>query len=219
MVRVRWASVVAATAAVAVLAGCQSMVYKAWETVGVEKRDLLVDRVEDARDAQADAGEQFQTTLERFRSVVEFDGGDLEKLYSRLNGEYEDSVTRAERVRERIAAVEDVAGALFREWEGELEEYSSAELRNQSRRMLDQTRTRYRDMLAAMQRAERSIPPVLDSFQDQVLFLKHNLNARAVASIRSELTTIERETADLLAAMQNSIAEADAFIESLQSGE
>jgi hypothetical protein len=219
MVRVRWASVVAATAAVVVLAGCQSMVYKAWETVGVEKRDLLVDRVEDARDAQADAGEQFQTTLERFRSVVEFDGGDLEKLYSRLNGEYEDSVTRAERVRERIAEVEDVAGALFREWEAELEEYSSAELRNQSRRMLDQTRTRYRDMLAAMQRAERSIQPVLDSFQDQVLFLKHNLNARAVASIRSELTTIERETADLLAAMQNSIAEADAFIESLQSGE
>jgi len=202
-----------------VLAGCQSMVYKAWETVGVEKRDLLVDRVEDARDAQADAGEQFQTTLEQFRSVVEFDGGDLEKLYNRLNGEYEDSVTRAERVRERIAAVEDVAGALFREWEGELEQYSSAELRNQSRRMLDQTRTRYRDMLAAMQRAERSIQPVLDSFQDQVLFLKHNLNARAVASIRSELTTIERETADLLAAMQSSIAEADAFIESLQSGE
>lgn len=211
-------ALVAATEAVALLAGCQSMVYKAWETVGVEKRDLLVDRVEDARDAQADASAQFQTTLMRFRSVVGFDGGDLEKLYRRLNDDYEDSVTRAERVRARIASVEDVADALFREWEGELEEYSSAALRNQSRRMLDQTRFRYRDMLSAMQRAERSIQPVLDSFQDQVLFLKHNLNARAVASIRSELTTIERETADLLAAMQDSIAEADAFIESLKSG-
>ena len=70
MVRIRW--VAWAAAAVVVLAGCQSMVYEAWEMIGVEKRDLLVDRVEDARDARADAGEQFQTTLERFRSVVEF---------------------------------------------------------------------------------------------------------------------------------------------------
>ncbi|GAB4178714.1 MAG: DUF2959 domain-containing protein [Wenzhouxiangellaceae bacterium] len=198
------------------LGGCQSMVYKAWETVGVEKRELLVDRVEDARDAQAKAGEQFQTTLERFRSVVNFDGGDLEKLYDRLNREYQRSVDRAEQVKARIDAVEDVADALFSEWERELDEYQSANLRRQSRRMLDRTRARYHEMLAAMRRAERSIPPVLEAFQDQVLFLKHNLNARAVAAIRNELVTIERETADLLAAMQQSIAEADRFIQTLK---
>jgi len=200
-----------------VLGGCQSLKYKAWEAVGVEKRELMVDRVEDARDAQSEAGEQFETTLEQFRAVVDFEGGDLEKLYNRLNGEYEDSVRRAERVSDRIEAVEDVAEALFTEWERELEQYSSPDLRSRSAELLSDTRARYGSMLTAMRRAERSIAPVLESFQDQVLFLKHNLNARAVSSIRSELSTIESETASLLDAMRDSISEADQFIESLRA--
>ena len=102
------------------LAGCQSAYYSAMEKAGIHKRDILVDRVEDARDSQQQAKEQFKDALERYRSVVEVKGGDLEKRYDALNREYEASVASAQDVRTRIEDIEDVAEALFKEWESEL---------------------------------------------------------------------------------------------------
>jgi len=208
--------VLAALVLAASLGGCRSMQYQALESVGIEKRGILEARVEAASEAQDAAGAQFETTLDRFRSVVEFDGGDLERAYRQLNREYERSEARAEAVSQRIDAVERVAGDLFEEWEAELDQYTSAELQARSREMLEQTRTRYRSMIGAMRRAESSIEPVLQSFEDQVLFLKHNLNSMAVNAIRNELGAIEAETESLLAAMRDSIAEADRFIENLE---
>lgn len=194
------------------LSGCRSAMYSALETVGIEKRDLMVRRVSDARDAQEDAKEQFTSALDQFRSVVAVDGGDLERTYDRLDREYERSEARAAAVTERIDAVEQVADDLFAEWEDELDEYSNASLRRDSQRLLNDTRRRYADLLNAMRRAERSMSPVLEIFQDQVLTLKHNLNAQAIGSLRNELASIEKQTAALVKDMERSIAEANEFI-------
>ncbi len=199
-----------------ILAGCSSAYYKTMENFGVEKRDILVDRVEDARDAQDDASEQFASALEQFRSVVNFDGGDLEEVYDRLNSEYEQSRDEAADVSERIDEVESVAEDLFDEWQDELAEFSRADLRRNSESLLKDTRRRYGQMMKAMRRAEGSMEPVLEAFQDQVLALKHNLNARAIGALRNELGSIERETARLIAEMQKAIAEADSFIQSME---
>ena len=199
------------------LGACSSAYYKTMEGLGIEKRDILVDRVEEARDAQGDASEQFASALEQFRSTVNFDGGNLEKIYDRLNDEYESSVSEAEQVSERIDAVEDVSGDLFKEWESELDQYSRADLRRSSAKLLSDTRKRYDKLMTTMRRAERSMEPVLEAFEDQVLFLKHNLNARAIGTLRNELDSIERDTATLIAQMQKAIAEADAFIASMKT--
>ena len=45
--------------------GCESTYYSAMESVGIEKRDILVDRVEDARDAQEELEEYSSATLKR----------------------------------------------------------------------------------------------------------------------------------------------------------
>ena len=201
----------------ALLGGCSSAYYKTMEGFGVEKRDILVDRVEDARDAQGDASEQFASALDQFRATVNFDGGDLEETYDRLNAEYEKSVSEAEEVSTRIDSVESVAEDLFREWERELDQYSRADLRRSSASLLNDTRKRYEQLMATMRRAERSMEPVLEAFQDQVLVLKHNLNARAIGALRNELASIERDTANLIKQMQKAIAEADTFIESMES--
>jgi len=196
--------------------GCQAVKYRALETMGVEKRDIMASRVEGARDAQDDAREQFATALERFRATVEVDGGDLEATYDRLDGEFQRSMTRAKAVTDRINSVEAVADDLFEEWEEELGLYTDSGLRARSQRILEQTRNDYRGMLSAMRRAEGSMQPVLGAFQDQVLFLKHNLNARAVASLRQELAGIERMTRELLEDMDAAIAQADTFLSSLE---
>ena len=200
-----------------VLGGCSSAYYKTMESFGVEKRDILVDRVEEARDAQDSASEQFASALEQFRATVNFDGGDLEEIYDRLNSEFESSSAEAEDVSERIDAVENVAEDLFKEWEQELEQYSRADMRNNSAGLLKDTRTRYGKLMKSMRRAESSMEPVLEAFHDQVLFLKHNLNARAIGALRSELDSIERDTANLITQMQKAIAEANVFIDSMKN--
>ncbi|NVK55545.1 MAG: DUF2959 domain-containing protein [Alteromonadaceae bacterium] len=194
------------------LTGCQSAYYAAWEKVGVEKREILVDRVEDARESQEEAEEQFSSALEEFSALLQFDGGELEEAYQSLNEQYEASKTAAEDVTTRIDKVESVADALFDEWEEELEEYSNASLKRSSQQTLTETRLKYNKMLRAMRRVENSMQPVLQTLQDNVLYLKHNLNASAVGALQGELATIQRDVNSLLADMQSAIAQSDAFI-------
>jgi len=201
------------------LTGCESAYYATMEKFGHHKRDILVDRLESAKTAQEEAKEQFHSALEKFSSVLQFDGGDLEDKYEQLKLEYDKSNARAEAVRERIAAVEDVAEDLFAEWQSELAEYSSPNLRRSSERRLKQTRHKYSHLIDTMKRAEQKINPVLRTFNDQVLFLKHNLNARAISSLQSELGVIESEVAALIREMEIAIDEASAFINALESNQ
>ncbi len=196
--------------------GCSSIYYGAMEKFGWEKRDILVKRVTEARDAQGQAKEQFKSALEQFSSVVAVDGGELEAKYSKLSAEFERSEARAAAVSERIRAVEQVSKALFKEWRAELDQYTSASLRQSSRETLELTESRYKQYIAAMQRAEKKMAPVLNAFRDQVLFLKHNLNARAVASLQAELRSVENSTTALLRDMEASITEANSFISTLE---
>jgi len=197
------------------LIGCQGVYYKTMEAFGRHKRDLLVDRVQDARDAQQDAKQQFQSALEKFSAVVDFSGGQLEEKYNQLNSELEKSESKAKAVRKRTGSVEDVAEALFDEWESELGQYTNEKLRRSSEQKLDQTRQRYAQLIGAMKRAEAKIDPVLSAFRDQVLFLKHNLNAQAIASLHEELASVETDIGSLIREMEASIAEADAFISAM----
>jgi chromosome segregation ATPase len=187
------------------------------ERIGIPKRDLLQERVENAREAQVEVRTQFSSALERFRATLQADGGELEERYAALNGELERCESRAKRLHERIEAVEDVAEALFDEWESELDQYHRADLRDASARRLEATRARYRPMLAAMKRAHRRIEPVLDALRDIVLALKHQLNARALGEVRGELSRVEREVDALLTAMNGSIGEASKFLSGLDA--
>ena len=192
--------------------GCQSAYYATMEKLGYHKRDILVSRVEEARDSQQAAKDQFQSALEKFTAVVEVKGGKLEDKYRQLSAELDKSEARASAVRKRIADVESVAKALFKEWEAELGQYTNEKLKDISKQKLADTRRRYTQLIGAMKRAESRIEPVLSAFRDQVLFLKHNLNAQAIASLHDELVSVETEIGALIREMEASIAEADSFI-------
>lgn len=198
------------------LAGCQSAYYRAMEKVGYHKRDILVSRVNDARDEQQRTAKQIRSTLENFRTVVNFSGRDLERQYNLLQLDLERSEKRALAVRERITAVQQVADALFVEWEEELGHYSNPALASSSREQWRETRVRYERYLAAMLRAESKLEPVLRPFRDQVLFLKHNLNARAVASLQAEVVAVQGNVEILIREMEHSMREADQFLQGLQ---
>ncbi len=197
------------------LVGCSSAYYSAYEKFGVYKRDLLKKRVVEARDDQKEAGEQFKDALTRLKELYGFDGGNLEKIYDSLKSDFDRSSTKAEDVRKRVKDVESVGNDLFAEWEKELKDISSASLRDKSRSQLRDTRRRYDELLTALKRAESSMEPVLAQFRDQVLFLKHNLNAQALSSLQKEALNIQDDITKLLAEMDRSIQQADSFINAL----
>ena len=195
--------------------GCRSAVYSTYEKFGIHKRDLLKDAVEAARDDQEEASEQFKDALTRIKELYRFEGGNLEKTYNAPKRDFDRSERKAEDVRDRIDKVEMVAGDLFAEWERELKDISSADLRERSRRQLLQTRDRYDDLHRSLKRAERSMDPVLTQFRDHVLYLKHNLNAEAIGAIRGEAVDIQNEISQLIREMNAAIAEADQFLRTL----
>lgn len=199
-----------------VLAGCESTYYSAMESVGLHKRDILVDRIEDVKEAQVEVKDQFSSALERFNHELNFDGGELEKAYKLINDEYEDSKAEAENLSQRISRVADVAAALFDEWEAELQEYSSDSLRRESAAQLKNTRRRYQSMLTAMRVTEKKMVPVLNTLRDQTLYLKHNLNARAIASLKGEFGSLKREITSLIKDMERSISATDQFMLTLK---
>jgi len=191
--------------------------YSTYEKFGVYKRDLLKKRVIAARDEEKEAGEQFKDALTRLRELYGNSNSDLEKTYDKLQGEYDASVSRAEAVRKRVRDMETVAGDLFREWESEIKQISSDSMRASSRDQLRQTRARYEEMHASLKRAEESMTPVLTKFRDHVLFLKHNLNAQAIASLKGEAVSIQNDITRLLEDMNRSIQQADAFIKQMET--
>ena len=198
-------------------AGCSSAYYSTMEKFGFAKRDILVDRVDDTRKSQEKAKEQFADALEHFVAVTKVDGGDLKKKYDALNAEFKKSEAQAKDVRSRIAAVEDVSSALFKEWKQEITQYSNPSLRADSQRQYDTTQRRYDTLITLMKRSADRMDPVLATFRDQVLYLKHNLNAQAIASLGGTQRTLEADISRLIADMEASIKEADAFIRDLKA--
>lgn len=197
------------------LAGCRSAYYSTWEKLGVYKRDLLKKRVVAARDDQKEAGQQFKDALTRLKELYGFQGGNLEKVYNSLKSDFDRSTAKAESVRKRVKDVESVSADLFSEWETELKQISAANLRDKSREQLRETKRRYETLHDALKRAENSMEPVLTQFRDQVLFLKHNLNAQALSSLQKEAVNIQDDITKLLAEMERSISQADNFIKEL----
>jgi Skp family chaperone for outer membrane proteins len=199
------------------LGACQSAYYAAWEKVGVEKRDILVDRVEDAKESQEDAQQHFSSALEQFSKLINFDGGELQDRYERLKDQYEASDHSAQEVSSRIEKVQSVAEALFEEWQDELEKYSSETLRRDSTNKLKDTQRRYNSLVKAMHKAESKMAPVLATLQDNVLYLKHNLNASAIGALQNEFSTVKNDINQLISEMNEAIAQSNAFIASMRS--
>ncbi|MFA5684681.1 MAG: DUF2959 family protein [Lysobacteraceae bacterium] len=200
------------------VAACQNTYFNALEKIGIEKRKVLADRLEAVRGSQEKAEEAYVDALTAFRSVVDFDGGDLERTYNRMKGKLDSATSRADALSERIDKVESVAKALFDEWDRELSEYQDASLRARSRETLQRTRSRYKEVEAALHRAEASFKPALATLHDQVLYLKHNLNAAALGSLKAELPRIEADAERLRRDLQAANAEAERFLKEFEAG-
>ncbi|MDP5190815.1 DUF2959 domain-containing protein [Rheinheimera baltica] len=198
------------------LSACQTAYYSAMEKVGVHKRDILADRVEEAQESQQEAQQQFKSALEQFSSLIKFDGGDLQRVYEATDSEFQACSAAAEDVSARINSIESVADALFDEWQDELEQYTNTSLKQDSARKLANTKRQYNSLLKTMRRAEKSMQPVLASLKDNTLYLKHNLNAKAIGALQGEFNSVQKDINRLIDDMNKAIAQSEQFVATLK---
>lgn len=198
------------------LGGCASAKYSALEKVGIHKREILVDNVEEARDSQAETREHLVSAYEELNALVGYEGGKLEKQYKRLNKEVEQARDATGELDDRLESIDTVSEDLFEEWESELEQYSSQALRDDQAKKLAESRKQFRQMRDRMQVARNRVDPVMAVLNDNVLYLKHGLNAQAVAALRGEAANLEADVEALIRDMQIAIDEADAFISKMR---
>lgn len=189
--------------------------YRTRETLGEHKRDIVVYEVSQACVNLQETRDHFENALQRFKTIITVENTPLENKYHALKRQYEACQTKADTVSNRIRAIENVTDALFLEWELELDQYSNRLLRANSKQQLKMARQRYGRLLKTLNRAEDRMKPVLSAFKDQVLFLKHNLNAQAIAAIQNEFVEISMDISQLIRIMEIIIAEASDFIASL----
>jgi len=199
------------------LASCNSLYFSALEKIGIEKRDLFIKRIRAARDSQVEAKEQFKNALEEYRSVVSVEGGDLGRKYDQLSSSLEKSEAIAKEVNNRRIKVRDVAVSLFKEWKSELSDYSNQELRRDSEKKLEKAKMEYASMMASMRIASDKLEPALKPLRDNVLYLKHNLNAKAIMALNAEVVKIEEKVDVLLEELTRSIADADDYVKRMES--
>ncbi len=198
------------------VSGCASVQYSALEKVGIHKRDILVDRVEDARDSQSETREHLVSAYQELSTLIGHDGGELEAQYKRLDKEVERSRDSIEELDDRLTAIDRVSDDLFEEWETELDLYNSQMLRAEQEKKLAEARRHFRVMRDRMQVARNRVDPVMAVLNDNVLYLKHSLNAQALAALRGQAILLEGEVEALIRDMQIAIDEADAFIANMR---
>lgn len=197
------------------LTGCSSAYYSAMEKVGIHKRDIMIDRVEEAKESQEEAQQQFKSALEQLSELINFDGGKLAEQYAATEDQYQASKEAADDVSSRIDAIENVADALFDEWTDEIQQYESAKLKRQSQLKLKETQRKYNKLITAMRKAESKMAPVLTALKDNTLYLKHNLNAQAIGALQGEYKAIKQDVEVLIEEMNQAISQSQQFIDLL----
>lgn len=191
---------------------CTTVYYNFWETLGQEKRDLLKRHIAGVKNDQNGLEEKFKDTLSKIRDEYEFSGGKLEKTYDKLSADYNSAEQKSNDLSERINRTERIAKDLFQEWNEEAQEISNPQYRRDSLQKRKETMEKFDQMLASMRRVEKSIEPILTKFKDQVLYIKHNLNAQALGAFKKEFLGIETEINKLIKEMEMSTKQADQFI-------
>jgi hypothetical protein len=191
----------------------RSAYYQGRESIlGHHKRDIVVLQVDNACESLKESRDEFVDALDKFKQIVKHADTDLDHRYQLLKKRYDICRYKADDVKLKITAIEQVSEALFQEWEAELELYTNKVLRARSQQQLKKSRTQYLRLIKTLQQAEIRMQPILAAFQDQVLFLKHNLNAHTIAALRHEYVEIGMDISRLIEVMEKTIKEASYFV-------
>lgn len=198
------------------LCSCTTVYYKSWELLGREKRDLLSSNIESLKGEQEDAKEEFSDVLERMRSEYVGEKQSLAETYSDFKSDYDDIKDEVDDVTSRLNRIDGLAKALFKEWLVEANEFDSREYRRKSLAKRGETMRSFNKYMKSTRALEAGMNQSLKSLQDEVVFLKHNLNSQIVSQFNVKLATLEKDMEKIIGKIEKSIEGTDSYIKEIR---
>jgi DNA-binding transcriptional regulator YbjK len=195
---------------------CSTVYYNFWEFLGQEKRELLQSELENITEDQSDAKDEFADTLSKIRSEYSYKEGKLEKTYDELSTDYNSLNDNAKSLSKRIEKAQEIASDLFSEWKSEAKKITNTKFRKDSLSKRVITMTKFKLTVKAIKNVESKMKKVLVKLNDRVLFLKHNLNAKAIGKVKIELMNIEGDIIALIKQINESNEQANSFIKDIK---
>lgn len=167
------------------LAGaCQAVYYSTMATFGVEKRDILIDRLEENAEALARTSQRLAEMASAYREATHSEGGDLVALHKAFSKAYGRAESAAGDLRGSIDDTHSVAMVTFEEWKTRTNEIQDADLRKRSTENYAVAQGGYQKLVRNIRAAEQALDPLLTRFRDHDVFMKLNLHHTTMASLR-----------------------------------
>ena len=207
--------IILTTIAVAALAGCKSSttVVKAMDTIGFEKREMLKDRLQEARDAQVAAKQQLQSALYTLRRMDTVAPTEMADLHDDLESEVNKTEDEIDDLNDNIQSVESVAQVMFEDWQEDLAKYEDQQLRQKSQEELRQTQQNYNAMIAQLKSTHEKLVSLVPALKDQVLYVEHSINAGVKPQESEKLDDVREQVSSLIEELEGSIDRTQRFIE------
>ncbi len=206
----------AGTIAIGVLGmlGCRTgAYYSAMDKVGYERREILADRLQDARASQLEAKEQLGRALSSLRRIDTVPVSGLEDLHADLKHQAGDTKDALNDLRSNIASVDSVARSMFSQWGDDLARINDDTVRRQSAAKMRETQQDYNQLSASLRDTEHRLANVVPALQDQVIVLETSLRAGIRPGKTATLQEVRDQVSSLIEDLQGSIDRTQHFID------
>jgi Mg2+ and Co2+ transporter CorA len=178
--------------------------------------DVLETRIEQYREVQQAALQQFEATGQQLSGWSSHEVTDLQALYAATAQQDDASIEVAIEVSAAINSIEEAAEAAFKEWQIAVDLNSDAQLRAESQKRLGETRQRYADMLQVLRQCEAKTSSVLAALNSNEEYFKDHLDPGEVASRQPQLNALRNDVQSLVYRMNIALDSTEAFINSIE---
>lgn len=180
----------------------------------VEQVDELLTRIERVQAETAVAKEAAHTALTELCTLVSPNfKGDAATAFAKFLTAAEASEEQGETLRDATEPMQDAAAEVFQRWTKDMESFGNSRMRQRSQTRLDETRTRFQSIVGASQAAQIALDAFHDDMRDHALFLRHDLNSTAVASLRGDVRELNDQVKGLDTRFDATTAAARAYVE------
>lgn len=205
-------SFVAALAAGAAFTACAGQTQR---SQSVQQVDELLTHIERVQVETAVAKDAAHAVLSDLCALVSPSfKGDAAPAFAEFLESAELSEQQGEVLAKSVEPMQRAADELFHRWTKDLENFGNTRMRTRSQSRLDETRTRYQSILGATQAAQIALDAYNNDLKDHALFLRHDLNATSVETIRGDVRLLNEQIQDLDKRFDATTAAARAYVES-----
>ena len=178
-------------------------------TKSVKAREAVVSTGEETKKALTDSLEQWGKVLDGYNSIMDGSAKNTEKTYKTLLSDLKAVEGKGEGAKKSLQKMDKQAQSFFKDWEKELDKFTSDSMKEKSTGMLEKDKANYADFVDRMTQAGEVFGPVAQELNDQVLFLGRNLSPDGIEMMQDEAVQMNEMVEEAMAQVESLLAGAE----------